>query len=373
MFKSRLTFLAVTLMALVSLALPTSQATAVSTFGASSLVVDNTSSAASQVAIDLQPAVTASSAVAYGTRLQQTLTASANSDALTALYVNPTFADGAFTGVKHNGLIVASGNVGIGTTSPTSTLTVIGTISSSDGLTSDDFGYGATTGSNSESLALGYGATVSNSRAIAVGSNALASGQRGVALGTDASVSGSQSIAIGKGAAASAATAIALGYAAIADENNALIIGASGDPINNIYLGGGRVRTSAATYTLQASGGSGTDIAGSILQLAGGRGTGTGAGGALTFSTAAAGGVSGTTLNSLSERMRITSTGNVGIGTTGPTELLDINSDNLRVRTAKTPASATAACDQGEIAWDASFVYVCTATNTWKRSAIATW
>ena len=38
-----------------------------------------------------------------------------------------------------------------------------------------------------------------------------------------------------------------------------------------------------------------------------------------------------------------------------------------------TPASATATGIAGEIAWDANYVYVCTATNTWKRVAIATW
>ena len=37
------------------------------------------------------------------------------------------------------------------------------------------------------------------------------------------------------------------------------------------------------------------------------------------------------------------------------------------------PASATAPGVQGEIAADASYVYVCTATDTWKRAAVATW
>lgn len=50
-----------------------------------------------------------------------------------------------------------------------------------------------------------------------------------------------------------------------------------------------------------------------------------------------------------------------------------INGDRLQISTAKTPASATASGATGEIAWDASFIYVCTATNTWKRAAIATW
>jgi hypothetical protein len=38
-----------------------------------------------------------------------------------------------------------------------------------------------------------------------------------------------------------------------------------------------------------------------------------------------------------------------------------------------TPASASASGVAGTIAWDASYIYICTATNTWKRVAIATW
>lgn len=68
-------------------------------------------------------------------------------------------------------------------------------------------------------------------------------------------------------------------------------------------------------------------------------------------------------------------TGNVGIGVAvaNTTASLDVNSNAVRVRTAKTPASATAAGNAGEICWDSNYVYVCVATNTWKRSAITTW
>lgn len=65
--------------------------------------------------------------------------------------------------------------------------------------------------------------------------------------------------------------------------------------------------------------------------------------------------------------------GNVGIGATSPTAKLDINSDILRLRTAKTPASAGAAGNAGDFCWDANYIYICVATNTWKRVAIATW
>lgn len=52
---------------------------------------------------------------------------------------------------------------------------------------------------------------------------------------------------------------------------------------------------------------------------------------------------------------------------------LAIVGDTMNIATSKTPASAGAACTQGDIVWDTNFIYVCVATNTWKRSAIATW
>ena len=79
-----------------------------------------------------------------------------------------------------------------------------------------------------------------------------------------------------------------------------------------------------------------------------------------------------TSINSSAE-MFITTAGLVGIGTTSPTEKLDVNGDAIRIRTSQTPASAAATGDAGMVCWDASYIYVCTATNTWKRAAIATW
>jgi hypothetical protein len=47
--------------------------------------------------------------------------------------------------------------------------------------------------------------------------------------------------------------------------------------------------------------------------------------------------------------------------------------DTIRESTQKTPASAAATGTKGDICHDTSFIYICTATDTWKRVAIATW
>ena len=49
----------------------------------------------------------------------------------------------------------------------------------------------------------------------------------------------------------------------------------------------------------------------------------------------------------------------------------DNNPTDYALNTA--PASAADTGTTGEIRIDADFIYVCTATNTWKRTAIATW
>lgn len=47
--------------------------------------------------------------------------------------------------------------------------------------------------------------------------------------------------------------------------------------------------------------------------------------------------------------------------------------DTVGIATARTPASAAAAGVQGQVCWDSGFVYVCVATNSWKRAALAAW
>jgi len=48
------------------------------------------------------------------------------------------------------------------------------------------------------------------------------------------------------------------------------------------------------------------------------------------------------------------------------------NLTSLVVATS-TPASASATGTAGTITWDSSYIYICTATDTWERVAIASW
>lgn len=66
-------------------------------------------------------------------------------------------------------------------------------------------------------------------------------------------------------------------------------------------------------------------------------------------------------------------TGNVGIATNSASGPLDVNGARLRLRTAVTPASSTAAANQGEIFWGNSGLYVAIGTNSLKRLIFDTW
>jgi len=57
----------------------------------------------------------------------------------------------------------------------------------------------------------------------------------------------------------------------------------------------------------------------------------------------------------------------------GSTTLQDTLIQGGLYTTPDTPASASASGMAGQIAVDTDYIYVCTATNTWKRVAVATW
>ena len=63
----------------------------------------------------------------------------------------------------------------------------------------------------------------------------------------------------------------------------------------------------------------------------------------------------------------------IGINTDTPGTTLDINGSAIRIRNNSTPSSASDLGMTGEIRWDANYIYICIATDTWRRIAHGTW
>ena len=147
---------------------------------------------------------------------------------------------------------------------------------------------------------------INESYAIAIGYNAKAYEQGGISIGWN-SVSGKNgtsadpfNIAIGTNVTAAETYSIAIGNSVATTADNQLVVG----NITDSYFGNGVTNASPTNFQINATGGSGTDIAGATLTISGGRGTGTGAGGTIYFKTATPG-TTGTSINALVEAMRI--------------------------------------------------------------------
>jgi len=65
--------------------------------------------------------------------------------------------------------------------------------------------------------------------------------------------------------------------------------------------------------------------------------------------------------------------GNVGVNTTSPTSPLDVAGNSIRIRNSNTVANSNDNGSAGEIRWDANYMYICIATNQWRRIAHSTW
>ncbi len=198
-------------------------------------------------------------------------------------------------------------------------LLVQGTISSSPGTGSSSERFGAsTTASGTGSLAVGASASTSTyNTSIAIGNSAVVtandgfsvgrqatSNQASMAIGNESSSAGGSSIAIGFQANAGHSSSITIGRGATSTGANQLVLGGGSNAISNVFIGNGVAAASPSGFTLNATAGSGTDIAGASLNIAGGRGTGTGNGGNVSLQIADPG-TTGSSQNSLATVMQL--------------------------------------------------------------------
>ena len=126
---------------------------------------------------------------------------------------------------------------------------------------------------------------------------------------------------------------ILLGTNATGTGSSQFVVGDAANPVTDTYLGGvfnSTASTAGTAHTIHAMGGNGTDKAGGNLTIAGGQGTGAGAGGSVIFQTAPAA-ATASTANTLVTAMTINSPGFVGIGTTAPATLLQLKGGSARV------------------------------------------
>lgn len=203
--------------------------------------------------------------------------------------------DGATTGLVNSVLIGynagTGSNIGINNTAIGATALDATTSTASTGNTAVGFSALGAVDTGLDNTGVGRGACgsiVSTSNNTCIG--ALAS----IATG------GANSVAIGANSGVHTA-AIAIGSAATTTATSQLVVGAGSIPITDIYFSEGVTDATPLAFTINGTGGSGTDIIGGNAIVAGGKGTGTGIGGAVITQTSNVLGT-GTTLQSLRTR-----------------------------------------------------------------------
>jgi len=249
-------------------------------------------------------------------------------------------------------------------------------------------------------------ARIDSSGRLLVGTSSTSSNLRALIQATSANSAGGGNLYLARGESTPADGA-SLGYLGFSDSNHASAAGleavrdggtwtsGSSQPSRLVFsttANGSASPTERLRITSAGRVGIGTTVPGYALDIQGSEGVGlqiyetsSGANRRLRVTQEASGVTYNATYSSISnahiwqignsETARIDTSGRLLVGTSSDSggALLQVNGDRVRIATAKTPASASDTGVAGEICWDANYVYVCTATNTWKRTAISTW
>ncbi len=178
-------------------------------------------------------------------------------------------------------------------------------ISNSQGLSNvETFGANANAGSGaSNAAAFGANSTV-DTQGAAFGASSTAIGGA-VAVGYGATADGDGAIAIGHNSnTLGHDDSIVFGNDALAEANNQIVFGSGAHVMNHLVVGNGVTAGAPTGFTLQATSGTGANIAGATTTIAGGGSTGSAFGGSIDFRISAAG-VGGSGSNAFATVMSI--------------------------------------------------------------------
>jgi hypothetical protein len=178
-------------------------------------------------------------------------------------------------------------------------------------------------------IVLGFGADTNQGDAIVIGVGGNVTGNNGISFGANSTCSGSLAICMGDAATAAGDDSVVLGCGATDGGNNShFIVGGNVGPLTQMYIGRGITAVSPSTdVTWNTTGGLGTNIKGSNLNIAGGRSTGNLGGGSVTIQTTEAG-ASGSGLNALKDRLIVNDLKVVIRDSTDVFDIFEVNYDN---------------------------------------------
>ena len=193
--------------------------------------------------------------------------------------------------------------------------TVIGISASAAGQNSVVIGNSASA-SQADCIAIGHsstggGSTSGDTRNVVIGSLAFSSpttGNNEVIIGYSAKArnSATNTVVIGSTAEAiaSAGHSVVLGSTAVNTAANQFVAGSSASPLNNVYFGKGVNNATPTAYAINGTAGTGTNIGGGALNLAGGASTGNANTGFVNIQTPDVGS-GGTSVQTLSTKMTV--------------------------------------------------------------------
>lgn len=210
----------------------------------------------------------------------------------------------------------SSERFGVGSLAAGSNAFAFGSFASAAGASSVAIG-GSASAPNTNGIVLGTSSSIGADGAIAIGGSVIANGVGAVAIGNSSEGRGDYSVAVGQDAATAVGHtgSVTVGFLATSTAGGQLIVGGDlGAPYTLLdsYWGRGVLSATPTTFSFNGTSGSGTNIVGGALRIAGGRSTGNALGGSVTIATSPSGG-SGSSLNTATDRFIVKSLGQVNL------------------------------------------------------------